>query len=213
MDLPSNICIACSCRSTRPFQTFLVSNIGQPWLGSAKHVPVPEPQYSTLIIPSQNGNRDELSSHRGIMHSPAHAYLPRVWVKCGTSWRLVPQSTRSLTGCFTIHAFQVVQLPAPLLDYPLLVIYMSFLFSQPKGIMKTPYYPRGKLRLLERLPPVSYLSTLTLPIPSPVYGIISRCSMYRIQVASDSAGNLSSSRLLLEFIWSVSEIQQSIERN
>ena len=35
--------------------------------------------------------------------------------------------------------------------------------------------------------------------------------MYRIQVASDSAGNLSSSRLLLEFIWSISEIQQSIE--
>ena len=36
--------------------------------------------------------------------------------------------------------------------------------------------------------------------------------MYRIQVASDSAGNLSSSSLLLEFIWSVSEIQQPIEK-
>ena len=36
--------------------------------------------------------------------------------------------------------------------------------------------------------------------------------MYRIRVASDSADNLSSSSLLLEFIWSVSEIQQPIEK-
>ena len=36
--------------------------------------------------------------------------------------------------------------------------------------------------------------------------------MYRIRVASDSAGTLSSSSLLLEFIWSVSEIQQPIEK-
>ena len=46
----------------------------------------------------------------------------------------------------------------------------------------------------------------------PVYGIISRCPMNRIQVASDSAGNLSSSSLLLEFIWSWSKIQQPIEK-
>ena len=90
---------------------------------------------------------------------------------------------------------------------------MSFLFSQPIGVVKTPYYPRGKLRLLERLPPVSYLSTLTEAHSLPVSGIISRCPMHRIQVISDSAGNLSSSSLLLEFIWSESEIQQSIERN
>ena len=36
--------------------------------------------------------------------------------------------------------------------------------------------------------------------------------MCRIRVASDSAGTLSSSSLLLEFIWSVSEIQQPIEK-
>ena len=40
MDFPSNVCIACSCCSTRPFQTFHVSNIGQSWLGSTKYVTV-----------------------------------------------------------------------------------------------------------------------------------------------------------------------------
>ena len=64
---------------------------------------------------------------------------------------------------------------------------MSFLFSQPKGVVKTPYYPRGNFDFWLTLPPVSTLSTLTLPIPSPVYGIISRFPMNRIQVASDSA--------------------------
>ena len=41
MDIPSNICIAWFCRSTHPFQTFLVSNIGLLWLGTAKHVALP----------------------------------------------------------------------------------------------------------------------------------------------------------------------------
>ena len=40
------------------------------------------------LIPSQNGNREEHSSLQGIMFSPAHVYLPRVLVKCGTTWRL-----------------------------------------------------------------------------------------------------------------------------
>ena len=83
MDIPSNICIACSCRSTRPFQTFLVSNIGQPWLGSTKHVPVPEPQYSTPLSHPRTGIEMSLSPLLGIMLSHAHAYLPWVRVKCG----------------------------------------------------------------------------------------------------------------------------------
>ena len=45
--------------------------------------------------------------------------------------------------------------------------------------------------------PVSYLSTLPRPIPSPVYGIISRCPIGRIQVASDSTIDTS-------WIWSAS---------
>ena len=77
---------------------------------------------------------------------------------------------------------------------------VEFLVFSAEKDSENPYYTRGKSRLLERLLPVSYLSTLTLPIPSPVYGIISRCPMYRIQVASESANNLSSSSLLQEFI-------------
>ena len=89
---------------------------------------------------------------------------------------------------------------------------VEFLVFSAERSSENPYHTRGKSRLLERLSPVSYLSTLTEPIPSPVYGIISRCPMYRIQVASDSAGNHSSFGLLQKFIWSVSEIQQPIEK-
>ena len=38
MDIPSNNCFAWICRSTCPFQIFLVSNIGLLWLGTTKHV-------------------------------------------------------------------------------------------------------------------------------------------------------------------------------
>ena len=89
---------------------------------------------------------------------------------------------------------------------------MSFLFSQPRKVVKTSYHLRGNLDfcLTYHLSPI-YLPS-PRPIPSPVYGIISRCPMYRIRVASDSAGSLISFQLILEFIWSVSEIQQLIEK-
>ena len=83
MDIPSNICIACSYRSPRPFQTFLVSIIGQLWLGSTKHVPVPEPQYIIPLSLPRTGSEMSLSPLLGFMLSPAHAYIPRVRVKCG----------------------------------------------------------------------------------------------------------------------------------
>ena len=103
MDIPSNNCIAWFCRSTRPFQTFLVSNIGLLWLGSTKHVCYTQlPRYSTpypFQLQAQSslglGSRKVRTTLSGAMLSPAHAYLPRVQVKCGTLWRLVPQSTRS----------------------------------------------------------------------------------------------------------------------
>ena len=89
---------------------------------------------------------------------------------------------------------------------------MSFLFSQPRGVVKTPT-TLGEISTSRKV--VTCLLFIYLhrdPFPPPVYGIISRCPMYRIQVASDSADNLSSFRLLLEFIWSESEIQQPIEK-
>ena len=54
-----------------------------------------------------------------------------------------------------------------------------------KKVMKTPN--GGNLYILPVPIPVSYLSTLTLPIPSTEYRIISRCPIDNIQVASDSA--------------------------
>ena len=51
--------------------------------------------------------------------------------------------------------------------------------------MKTPN--RGNLHILLVLISVSYLSTLTEAHSLPVFGIISRCPIDRIQVASDSA--------------------------
>ena len=84
-----------------------------------------------------------------------------------------------------------IALPAPILDYhPASNIVEYHVFSAEKG-SENPLPPKGKSRLLNDPSPVSYLSTLTLPIPSPVYGIISRCPMYRIQVASDSADSQS----------------------
>ena len=88
---------------------------------------------------------------------------------------------------------------------------MSFLFSQPRRVVKTPT-TLGEISTSRKVATCLLFIYPHLPIPSPVYGIISRCPMYRIQVASDSAGNLSSSSLLLEFIWSASEIQQPIEK-
>ena len=72
----------------------------------------------------------------------------------------------------------------------MLVVVEFLVFSAEKG-SENPLPPKGKSRLLVNPPPVSYVSTLTLPIPSPVYGIFNRCPMYKIRVASDSAGSSS----------------------
>ena len=79
---------------------------------------------------------------------------------------------------------------------------MSFLFSQPKGVVKTPYYPRGKLRLLERPSPVSYLSTLTEAHSLPRIWDHQSVSYVPDTGSFWQCRYLSSSRLLLEFIWS-----------
>ena len=211
MDIPSNVCIACSCRSTRPFHTFLVSIIGQLWLGSTKHVPVPEPQYRTPLSLPRTGIEMGLSPLLGIMLSPTHAYLPRVRVKCGirvATSALVYQ----ILHCLFHHTYILgIPIPVPILYYPQIVIQLSFLFSQPRGVVKTPYYTKGEISTSNWFSPVSYLSTLTLPIPSPVYGIISLCPMYRIQVASNSADNQLVFNRFTNSSDRASEIQQLIE--
>ena len=92
MNFPSNYCIVWFCRSTRPFQTFLVSNIGLLWLGAAKHVCLPSYLgQRTVSLPTLGryslglGARKVRTTLSGAMLSPAHAYLPQVRVKCGTS--------------------------------------------------------------------------------------------------------------------------------
>ena len=145
MDFPSNFCIACSCRSTRPFQTFLVSIIGQPWLGSTKHVPVPEPQYRTPLSHPRTGIEMSICPLSGIMLSPAHAYQPRVRVKCGirvATSALVYQILHCLFHHTNILGSSIT---CPYNRLPLLVIQLSFLFSQPRKVVKTPYHLRGNL--------------------------------------------------------------------
>ena len=78
---------------------------------------------------------------------------------------------------------------------------MSFLFSQPKGWWQPPTVLR-ETSTSRKIATCLLFIYPHLAHSLPVYGIISRCPMYRIQVASDSASNLSSSSLLLEFIWS-----------
>ena len=89
MDLPSNVCIACSCRSTCPFQTFLVSIIGQQWLGSTKYVPVSVPQYRISLPHPRTGT--EVSETLFIRY---HTFAcPRIPTKgSGLVWNLVATS-------------------------------------------------------------------------------------------------------------------------
>ena len=169
MDIQSNNCIVCSCRSTRPFQTFLVSIICQKWLGSTKHVPVPEPQYSTPLSHPRTGIEMSLSPLLGIMLSPAHAYLPQVRVKCGILVATSVLVYQILHCLFHQTCILGISLLASILDYPLLVIQLSFLFSQPSEVVKTPYYIKGKSRLLIDPSPVSYLSTSPCPFPPRIW--------------------------------------------
>ena len=75
MDLPSNVCIACSCRSTHPFQVFLVSNIDQPWMGSTRHVPVPEPLYRIPLSHPRTGIKMSIALFEvSCLRLPTHTY-------------------------------------------------------------------------------------------------------------------------------------------
>ena len=89
MDLPSNVCIACSCRSTRPFQTFLVSIIDQPWLGSTKYVPVSVSKYRIPLPHPRTGT--EVSETPFIRyHTFACSRIPSKG--SGLVWNLVATS-------------------------------------------------------------------------------------------------------------------------
>ena len=103
MDIPSNDCFAWFCRSTCPFQTFLVSNIGLLWLVTAKHVTflvtqvgTPYPFQLQAVQPRSGIEKGE--NHPVGCHAfacPTHTYH-RYWLNVESCGRLVPQSTRSL---------------------------------------------------------------------------------------------------------------------
>ena len=114
MDIPSNVCIASFCRSTRPFQTFLVTINGQfGWFWPTLLLYYLEILQTTLSLQRTGIEHVGISEFRH-----AHAYLSQVRIKCGTLWRLVPKSTRLLAGYFTTHGFH---LDAPYTRLPLLV--------------------------------------------------------------------------------------------
>ena len=81
MDIPSSNCIAWFCRSTCPFQTFLVSNIGLLWLGSTKHVC--HPSYlgrRTISLPTLGPKQPRSGIEKGENHPVwCHAFAcPRI---------------------------------------------------------------------------------------------------------------------------------------
>ena len=114
MDFPSNICIAWYCRSTHPFQIFLVSMNGQfGWFWPTLLLYYPEILQTTLSLSKNWIEHVDISEFRH-----AHAYLSQVRTKYGTLWRIMPLSTRLLAGYFTTHAFH---LDVPYIRLPLLV--------------------------------------------------------------------------------------------
>ena len=177
MDLTFNVCIAWLCRSTHPFQTFLVYINGQfGWSWPTLLLYYPEILQSTLSLPRTG------IEHVGISEfCHAHAYLSQVRIKCGTLWRLLPKSTRLLAAYFTTHTFH---LDAPYTRLPLLVsVPVWNLFSCKEGNENPP--TQGNLHILLVSIHFSYLSTFALPISFPNMG--SSVGILWIQVASDSA--------------------------
>ena len=100
MDIPSNFCIAWFCRSTRHFQTFLVSINSQfDWFWSNL-------LYYHEILQTTLSLSRTVIWHVGISElRHAHTYLSQVRIKCGTLWRLVSSFNRLLAAYFTTHAF------------------------------------------------------------------------------------------------------------
>ena len=117
----------------------------------------------------------------------AHAYLSQVRIKYGTLLRLVSKYTRLVAGYLATHCFSSGCLFTRL---PLLVsVPVSSLKCYAKNITKT--LRRENLHILLIPIPVSNLSILTEVHSLPIYGIISRCLIDRIQVAFDDAINTS----------------------
>ena len=130
-----------------------------------------------------------LSPLLGIMLSPAHAYLPRDRVKCGTLWRLEPFYPSLLVLHCLFHHTCILgsSITRPYTRLPSASNIVEFLvFSAEKG-SENPLPPKGKSRLLIGLIACLLFIYLHLAHSLSIYGIISRCPMYRIQVASDSA--------------------------
>ena len=145
MDIPSNVCFAWFCRSTRPFQTFLVSNIGlHSWVQPNLLL-----YYSDIIQYTLSHSKEPGRFKNHLLQasklSTAHAYWPQDRVNCGTLERRVPSSTRSYTVYFTTHAFKVLDNACPILTS-----YASFLclIALPsREVVESPNYTRETLNL------------------------------------------------------------------
>ena len=188
MDFRSNVCIAWFCRSTRPFQTFLVSINGQfDWFWSTLLLYFPEILQTTLALPRIGIEHVGISEFRH-----AYTYLSQVRIKCG----FCDDLCFSLLGSLLLISSHMHSIWMPLiLDY--LPSIGSCLKSDcpAKKVVKT---ARGNLYILR----YQYLSPIIYPHLAhslPAYGIISRCPVDRMQVASDSAIGTS-------WFWSASRI-------
>ena len=163
------------------------------------------------FTPSQNRNRGEWNTLYQVSYFrlPTHTYH-------GLGLSVEPRGDLcpSLLDPWPLispHMHPRYYITCPYTRLPSACSIVEFLvFSADKG-SENPLPPKGKSRLLIDSSPVSYLSTLTLPIPSPVYGIISQCPMYRIQVAFDSADNPPVFSCFTNY-WSESEIKKLIEK-
>ena len=129
MDIPSDCCIAWFCRSTRPFQTFLVSNIGLLRLRTTKYVALPNNLGTAHHIPS---NFRSIQPRSGIEKGenqpvwwPYFRLLTHTYHRFGLSVELCGDKCPSLLAPFCLfhHTYILgISLPAPILDNLLLVI-------------------------------------------------------------------------------------------
>ena len=174
----SNDCIAWFCRSTHPFQTFLVSiNSRYGWFWPSLLLCNPCWQHN-YHYPTQNRIGHLVTDFRH-----AHAYLSQLRVKCRTVTTCAPSLLGSL---LLISPHKKCHFPWNVSNTRLPNQYcfsLSGIWLRCRGGNENP--SPGNLHILLISISVSYLSTLTLPISSPVYGIISRCPIDQIRVASD----------------------------
>ena len=134
MNFPSNVYVVWFCRSTHPFQTFLVSINGQHGWFWPTLLHYPEILQTTLSL-YRNG-----IEHVNILEFfHAHAYLSQVRIKCDTLWWLVSKSTRLLAAYFTTHGFH---LDSPFTRLPHLhsILNMQEIFGEVPCYSKTRFY-------------------------------------------------------------------------